>query len=117
VKLSEIVVKANARLLNPGLSADADVSEFVASNRVSEILDRSSSRTLLVTALSGRQILRIAKLMDVPGICLVDSTALDSDVIEEASKSRIVVMVSESDMETTCRSLGSCIRSGISLRQ
>ena len=50
----------------------SEVTRIYAGDRVSDLLNEASSKTLLVTNLANLQMVRVAELMEVPGICFVD---------------------------------------------
>ena len=109
MKLSELASRIGAEILTQGLCGDAEIGRVYAGDRVSDLLNEASSETLLVTSLSGRQIVRIAELMDVPAICLVKGTRPDADMIAAAAQKGTAVLVSPDGMFETCGRLYDCL--------
>ena len=110
MKLREIAERIKARPLTFEVPLDHEVRDFVASNRVSELLNGLTSQTLLVTSLLNSQILKVAELMDVRGICFTNHTIPDPAVIETASKLGIALMETESDVKTVSNVLTGFLR-------
>ena len=55
---------------------------------MSDLLNEASSKTLLVTNLANLQMVRVAELMEVPGICFVDGVEPGQEIIELAHRQR-----------------------------
>ncbi len=85
MKLDELARRIGAKVLTPG-PADAKITRIYAGDRVSDLLNEASSKTLLVTNLANLQMLRVAELMEVPGVCFVDGVEPDQEVVELASR-------------------------------
>ena len=71
MKLDELARRIGAKCCTAG-PADAQITRIYAGDRVSDLLNEASSATLLVTNLANLQMVRVAELMEVPGICFVD---------------------------------------------
>ncbi len=101
MKLDELALRIGAKVLTPG-PADAQIARIYAGDRVSDLLNEASSKTLLVTNLANLQMLRVAELMEVPGICFVDGVEPDQEVVELASQNHTMLMVSPVGVFETC---------------
>jgi hypothetical protein len=101
MKLKELAAQIGAAILTQGVSGDAEVEHVYAGNRVSDLLNEASSRTLIVTSLLGPPLLRLADLMDVTGICFAKGSVPSADMVEYASKKGTWLMVSPFDMLET----------------
>jgi len=55
-----------------------------------------------VTNLSNLQMVRVAELMEVPGICFVDGINPGPDIVELATENGTVLMVSPLGVFETC---------------
>jgi redox-sensing transcriptional repressor len=101
MKLDELARRIGAKVLTPG-PADAQITRIYAGDRVSDLLNEASSKTLLVTNLANLQMLRVAELMEVPGICFVDGVEPDQEVVELASRNHTMLVVSPAGVFETC---------------
>jgi len=70
------------------------VSRFYASNTMSDLIAHASSETLLVTALNNTQLVRVAELMDVPGICLAAGAKPSPDLLSRAGEAGMTILAS-----------------------
>ena len=67
MKLQELAQKIGARVLTPAPADSDEVTTIYAGDRVSDLLNEASDKTLLVTNLANLQMVRVAELMEVPG--------------------------------------------------
>jgi redox-sensing transcriptional repressor len=102
MRLDELAKKVDARVLTTGSSGSKEVAKIYAGDRVSDLLNDASDKTLLVTNLVNLQMLRVAELMDIPGICFVDGVDPDQEIIELADQRQILLMVSPLGVFETC---------------
>jgi hypothetical protein len=74
ISLAEAARRVGARVAVNAQRADAvEVAEFRHANRISDLLNAAGEGVLLVTELANPQLARVAELMDLPGICLVNN--------------------------------------------
>jgi redox-sensing transcriptional repressor len=102
MKLEELAESIGARVVAPGRPGGTDVAKVYAGDRVSDLLNEASDKTLLVSNLASVQMLRVAELMDVPGICFVNGVEPDEDVCALARESGTLLMVSPEGVFETC---------------
>ncbi|MCX8032719.1 MAG: redox-sensing transcriptional repressor Rex [Thermoleophilia bacterium] len=102
VRLGELASKIGARILAPGAGLDARITKIYAGDRVSDLLNEASASTLLITNLANVQMVRVADLMEVPGICFVDGVDPEPEVVELARENGILLMVSPVSVFETC---------------
>jgi redox-sensing transcriptional repressor len=102
MKLEELAQKIGARVLTPGRPGGTEVTKVYAGDRVSDLLNEASDKTLLVTNLANLQMVRVAELMDVPGICFVDGIQPDEEILDLARANDTVIMVSPVGVFETC---------------
>ena len=102
MKLGELAQKIGAKVLTTGAGADHAVTKIYAGDRVSDLLNEASAQTLLVTNLVNLQMVRMAELMEVPGICFVDGVDPGPEVVELADKHGTLLMVSPLGVFETC---------------
>jgi len=111
MKLSELADKLGARIVaNVERADEAQVERFHVSDRISDLLNSASDKTLLVTGLVNAHLARVAELMDAPGICLLDGLGPDALLLEAALRRGIVLMISESGRDETAGLLRACLR-------
>jgi hypothetical protein len=77
---------------------------------MSGLIANASSETLLVTTLANRQLIRVAELMDAPGLCLAGAKEPSAELMEAARESGLAVMTSAHGLEETRRLLEACLR-------
>lgn len=100
--LQELAAKIGARVLTPHPETAGEVTRIYAGDRVSDLLNEASDKTLLVTNLANLQMLRVAELMEVPGICFVDGVDPGPDIVDLAAEDGTLLMVSPLGVFETC---------------
>jgi len=105
MKVAELAARASMQLISPSEDAGMEVSRVYAADTMSELIAHASSGTLLVTHLDNAQIARVAELMDVPALCLVDGVQPGRELLEAARSAGAAVMVSRSGLAKTVRTL------------
>ncbi len=102
MKLEELATNIGARVVTPGKPGGTSVAKVYAGDRVSDLLNEASDKTLLVSNLASVQMLRVAELMDVPGICFVNGVEPDAEMVELAQTNDTLLMVSPQGVFETC---------------
>jgi redox-sensing transcriptional repressor len=102
MKLEDLAQRIGARILTPISGSGAEVTRIYAGDRVSDLLNEASSTTLLVTNLANLQMVRVAELMEVPGICFVDGVSPEPEIIDLAAENGTLLMVSPVGVFETC---------------
>jgi len=110
--LQELAGKAGTRLLLPGTRPPGEIARVVAGDRMSDLLEKAGPDTLLVTRLGNPHLFRMAELMDVPCICLVQHPEPDTGLLEAAAASGAALLVSCEGLEQTRARLERCLRPG-----
>ena len=101
MNLNDLAGRIGAKIFNP--PGDGNTIESVyAGDRISELLNAASEKTLLVTNLANPQLFRIAALMEVPGICLLNGVETDEEMVNLAVTNGTAVLVSAAGMFETC---------------
>lgn len=108
MKVSELSKSVGAKILNPHIQ-EGEVEHVYAGDRVSDLLDHASRSTLLVSNLTSEQLVRIAELMEVPGICLVNGRQPGEEYLQVMSEHKVVVLVSPVGLFETCGRLYQCM--------
>ena len=81
-----------------------------AANTMSGLIANASPETLLVTSLNNCQLIRVAQLMDAPGLCLVDAVEPSPELIAQARMSGVAIIVSPHGLQETQALLEACLR-------
>jgi redox-sensing transcriptional repressor len=102
MKLQDLAAKIGATVISPGKPDGTEVTHIYAGDRVSDLLNQASEKTLLVSNLASVQMLRVAELMDVPGICFVENIRPDAELVDLAKANKTFVMVSAAGVYETC---------------
>ena len=108
MNLDEIALRIGARIVS-GPSAAASVERVYAGDRISDLLNNADPRALLISNIVGPQLLRVAQLMDVPGICLLNGTMPDGELLAAAGAHQTLLMVSPAGMYETCGRIYQCL--------
>jgi len=102
MKLEELATNIGAHVVTPGKPGGTTVARVYAGDRVSDLLNEASEKTLLVSNLASVQMLRVAELMDVPGICFVNGVEPDAEMVQLAQDNATLLMVSPQGVFETC---------------
>ncbi|HEY5386763.1 MAG TPA: redox-sensing transcriptional repressor Rex [Thermoleophilia bacterium] len=102
MKLEDLAQRIEAHIVTPGKPGGTKVTKIYAGDRVSDLLNEASDKTLLVSNLASVQMLRVAELMDVPGICFVNGIEPDAEMVQMAQENGTLLMVSRAGVFETC---------------
>ena len=102
MKLEDLAQEIGARLVTPGRQGGTEITRIYAGDRVSDLLNEASDKTLLVSNLASIQMVRVAELMDVPGICFVGGVEPETEVVELAESTGTLLLVSPVGVFETC---------------
>jgi hypothetical protein len=108
MNVKELAHHIDARLLLGNGSGDPEVKRVHAADTMSDLIGHASADTLLVTSLNNNQLIRVAELMDVPGICLVGGAAPDPDLLSCAKAAGTAILLTTRSLDETCRLLEHC---------
>jgi hypothetical protein len=109
MNLSEMAKKINARFYPCSAQCCPEARQVHASNTMSSLIANASRDTLLVTSLNNSQLIRVAELMDAPGLCLAGGVQPGPELLARARETNAVIMVSPLDLEETRRLLEECL--------
>jgi hypothetical protein len=109
MNLSELALKINASIFPPAGKCCPEVKGVHAADTMSSLIANASPDTLLVTSLNNSQLIRVAELMDAPGLCLVGGAQPSSELIARAREAGAAIMVSPCGLEETRRLLEACL--------
>jgi hypothetical protein len=120
MNVKELAQRIDARLYLGVGSGDAELLRIYAADTMSDLIAHAAPGTLLVTSLCNNQLIRVAELMDVPGICLVSgcrkSPSRDAaggccepstELLARAQAAGTAILVSKVGLDETCELLGS----------
>lgn len=102
MKLEDLAASIGAHIVTPGQRGGTTIAKVYAGDRVSDLLNEASDKTLLVSNLASVQMLRVAELMDVPGICFVNGIEPDVEMVQLARHNGTLLMVSPLGVFETC---------------
>jgi hypothetical protein len=105
MKVKELAELIDARLHLGTCSGDSEISRVHASDTMSDLIEHAAADTLLLTTLNNNQLIRVAELMDVPGICLVSGADPLPELLARARAAHTAILVSPTCLEDTCRLL------------
>ena len=94
----ELSFRCNLKLLLDPHPDRADVARIFSSNTMSDLIANAASDTLLVTSLNNSQLVRVAELMDAPGICLVSGAVPSPALLAGAGRAGKTIAVSDRNM-------------------
>lgn len=100
MKLEVLVSEIAAKVVTSPPAAD--ITHVYAGDRISDLLNHAGSGTLLVTNIAGTQLLRLAELMDVPAICLLNDVIPDDELVRAAAQHGTALVVAPGGMFETC---------------
>jgi hypothetical protein len=111
MRIDEIARAIEAHLVIPGGSENRVVMSVYGGATMSDLIANAGPGTLLVTSLNNSQLMRVADLMDVPGICLVDGCVPAGELLSHAEQSGTALLVSPVGINETCVRVSGCLRS------
>src|SRR5271157_4648175 len=92
--LDRLAHKINARHFPPAGERCREVRSIHAADTMSSLIANASPDTLPVTSLNNSQLIRVAELMDAPGLCLVGGAQPSPELIARAREAGAAIMVS-----------------------
>ena len=108
MKVKELAGIIHARLHLGTCSENSEIARVHASDTMSDLIEHAAAGTLLLTTLHNSQLIRVAELMDVPGICLVSGVDPHPELLARARETGTAILVSPAGLEETCRLLEAC---------
>lgn len=102
MRLHELAKAIGAEVLTLGQETTVEADQVYAGDRISDLLNAAGENVLLISNLASNHLVRVAELMDVPGICLVACQQPDSAMIHAAQEHGTLLMVSPASLFETC---------------
>lgn len=108
MNIEELAAEIGATVVVPGQDV-ASIERVYAGDRVSDLLNHAGQGTLIVSNLPGTQLARLADLMDLPALCLVDGAAAEP-AAAAAGLRGTAVLVSRAGLFETCGLIYRCLQ-------
>ena len=106
MRIADLAKQIGAQILTHAPKAAwVDVSGAIAGEKMSDLLNRTTPTTFVLSGLANPHLLRMAELLDAPGICLVCGVVPDADLIEAAREHGKVLMVTAATLDEVGRFL------------
>jgi hypothetical protein len=109
MRTSELAERAGLRVVTPGRNPSVSGDQVYAGDRISDLLNAAGECVLLVTNLASAQLMRMAELLDVPAICLVNEQTPDDNMLRTAQEHATAILVSPAGLFETCGRLHRCL--------
>ena len=109
MRLDELASKIGAKVHTPGRGANVEADQVYAGDRISDLLNAAGEHALLVSNLASTHLVRVAELMDIPGICLVHGQVPDAAMLDAAREHRTLLMASPLGLFETCGRVYECL--------
>jgi len=107
--IRELAKKVDAQLYLQSEEATAEVEAVYSASTMSDLIAHAATHTLLLTTLCSTQLIRVAELMDAPGLCLAHPAEPRPELLAAAARSGIPLMLSPYDLPETRRRLEDCL--------
>ena len=101
MRLEDLARSIDAHLILPSGSGNPDIVSVFAGATMSDLMANAAPGTLLVTSLNNPQLIRVADLMDVPGICLVDGCVPSEKLVSRARAAGTALLISPAGLQDT----------------
>ena len=109
MKLATLADAIGAKTVTPGKGATVDAEQVYAGDRISDLLNEAKDNVLLVSNLASSHLIRVAELMDVPGICLVSGQDPSPEMVQTAQEHGTLLMLSPAGLFETCGRIYQCL--------
>ena len=109
MNIEELTRAIEASLIVPAGKSDLQIARVYGAQAMSDLIANAGSDTLLITSLSNAQLIRVAELMDVPAVCLVDTQEPASELVELARRTGTALLLSRADFVSTYARAAACL--------
>jgi hypothetical protein len=110
MNVRELATRIDARIYPGAVESGPRVRFVHSANTMSDLIANASPETLLVTSLNNSQLIRVAELMDAPGLCLVGAVEPSPELVAQARISGVAIIISPHGLEKTQALLEACLR-------
>lgn len=108
MKLEALMERIDARFLTPG-KPGVEIMRFYVSEKMSDLLNKASGDTLLVSHIKNPQLLRVSELFEVPAICLLNDIEPDAAMLDVAAENGTALIVSPLGLDEARKRLTQCL--------
>jgi len=113
VRLYELAKKIGAKILTYSGPLSAEIERFYADDKISELLaERCCERTLVVSNILNPHIFRVAGLLEVPAICLLNGYVPEQELLNASTENGTILMVSSVGLTETADRLSRLLGRG-----
>lgn len=116
MRLVDLAGRIGSAVRCPGRDFRIGPEQVYAGDRISDLLNAAGDHALLITNLASRQLLRVAELMDIPGICFVNNQEPDPTLIAAAREHGTALLVSPAGLFETCGRVHACLNAELQAR-
>ena len=109
MRLTDLAARIGATIHVPGNSVTIGPDQVYAGDRISDLLNAAGDHALLVSNLASTHLVRVAELMDVPGLCLVGGQVPEPAMIQAAREHGTTLIVSPAGLFETCGRIYKCL--------
>ena len=100
--VARLAAAAGLTLLTSPASGERLLTGAYAADRMSDIISHADGDRLILTNLDGGQLLRAARLMEAPALCMVEGATVRPEILEEAEGAGVALLVSPYGLFETC---------------
>lgn len=111
MKIADLAALAGIEVISTGSNPENQVSRVFAADTMSELIANAAPGTLLLTHLDNAQLGRMAELMEVPAICLLDGARPGRELLAAAAVAGAAILVSAGGPAETARILEGRLKS------
>ena len=110
MKLYELARSIGAEVLTRPRSLNVDIDKYYIDDRISELLAKECcDTTLVVSNIINPHIFRVAGLLDVPAICLLNNCVPKQEMLDASQENGTILMVSPAELQETAERLCQCL--------
>ena len=107
--IAELAAQIDAQLCPGAREPSPEVAGIHTACTMSSLIANASRETLLVTSLNNSQLIRVAELMDAPGLCLAGAVQPCAELLALARRTGIAIMISPYSLAETRGRLEACL--------
>jgi hypothetical protein len=110
MKLYELAQAIGAEILTYFRSANLEINFFYADDKISELLaEECCDKTLVVSSILNPHIFRVAGLLDVPAICLLNKYIPEQEMLNASIENGTILIISPAGLLETTERLCQCL--------
>jgi hypothetical protein len=109
MRLEQLAGRIGAKVYGPDAGPAVEIDQVYAGDRISDLLNAAGEHGLLISNLASAHLIRVAELMDIPGICLVSAQQPDEKMLAAAREHGTLLVVSPHSLFETCGRVYQCL--------